>query len=197
MQPKILGRITAAEIISSGVSLRVRRRLRKLYGPWRWRKLKGVAKVQLPDGFVVLGEVHWYEAHGIGRKEPRSSVCWRHRMSNDTFVLCIDNRGYAASLEQRKVYRAMSDPAAEKHALVRVVDESSEDYLFPAKLFVPIAVPQAAAKAFRASRGTRPAPLRRRLSPGAAPRRGPRPVSRPAATAARDRRSRKPRPTVR
>jgi hypothetical protein len=80
---------------------------------------------------------------------------------NYTFVLCIDNRGYAASLEQRKVYRAMSDPAAEKHAMVRVVDESSEDYLFPAKLFVPIAVPEAAAKAFRASgraRGPRAAP---------------------------------------
>jgi hypothetical protein len=71
--------------------------------------------------------------------------------SNDTFVLCIDNRGYGASLEPRKVYRAMSDPAAEKHAMLRVVDESSEDYLFPAKLFVPIEVPQAAAKAFRAS----------------------------------------------
>jgi hypothetical protein len=97
-------------------------------------------------------------------------------MSNDTFVLCIDNRGYAASLEQRKVYRTMTDPVAEKHAMVRVVDESSEDYLFPAKLFVPIAVPQAAAKAFRAprSRGPRPgsrlaaararAPLRSRLT---------------------------------
>jgi len=73
-------------------------------------------------------------------------------VSDDTFVLCIDNRGYGASLEQRKVYRALSDPVAEKHAMVRVVDESSEDYLFPAKLFVPIAVPRAAAKAFRASR---------------------------------------------
>lgn len=58
-------------------------------------------------------------------------------MRNDTFVLCIDNQGYGASLERRKVYRAMSDPAAEKHGLVRVVDESSEDYLFPAKLFAP------------------------------------------------------------
>jgi hypothetical protein len=55
---------------------------------------------------------------------------------NDTFVLCIANRGYGASLEQGRVYRAMSDPAAEKHGMVRVVDESSEDYLFPAKLFV-------------------------------------------------------------
>jgi len=81
---------------------------------------------------------------------------------NDTFVLCIDNRGYGVSLEQRKVYRAMSDPEAEKHAMVRVVDESSEDYLFPAKLFVPIAVPRAAAKAFRVMRRPRPArPVRR------------------------------------
>jgi hypothetical protein len=69
-------------------------------------------------------------------------------MSESTFVLCISNRGYAASLERRKVYRTLSDPGAEQHGLVRVVDESGEDYLFPAKLFVPIAVPRAAAKAF-------------------------------------------------
>jgi hypothetical protein len=102
-------------------------------------------------------------------------------VSNDTFVLCIDNRGYGASLEQRKVYRAMSDPAAEKHAMVRVVDESSEDYLFPAKLFVPIAVPQSAARAFRASRQPRPAQARRRrLSTGAEPLRS-RPRKSPSA----------------
>jgi hypothetical protein len=100
-------------------------------------------------------------------------------MSNDTFVLCIDNRGYAASLEQRKVYRAMSDPVAEKHAMVRVIDESSEDYLFPAKLFVPITVPQAATKAFRVSGRAR----------------GPRPAPRLATTRAR--RSQRPRPTAR
>jgi hypothetical protein len=69
-------------------------------------------------------------------------------MSDATFVLCINNRGYAASLERRKVYRSIGDPGAEKHGMVRVVDESGEDYLFPARLFVPIAVPRAAAKAF-------------------------------------------------
>jgi hypothetical protein len=92
-------------------------------------------------------------------------------MSDDTFVLCIDNRGYGTSLELRKVYRALSDPVAEKHAMVRVVDESSEDYLFPAKLFVPIAVPRAAAKAFRASRGPQAARAlsrRRASTPGRA-----------------------------
>ena len=110
-------------------------------------------------------------------------------MNNDTFVLCIDNRGYNASLEQRKVYRAMSDPVAEKHAMIRVVDESSEDYLFPAKLFVLIALPQAAAKAFRAPRRARPSRPRRRV--------GAQPVPQPARAAARDRRTRKPGPTTR
>jgi hypothetical protein len=69
MEPKILGNITDQEIISSGVLLRVRERLRKLYGQGRWRKLKGVARVELPDGCVMLAEVHWYEAHGVGRRE--------------------------------------------------------------------------------------------------------------------------------
>ena len=69
-------------------------------------------------------------------------------MSDDTFVLCIDNRGYAASLEQCKVYRAKHDLLAERHGMIRVVDESGEDYLFPAKLFVPISVPREAARAF-------------------------------------------------
>jgi len=69
-------------------------------------------------------------------------------MSDESFVLCVDNAGYAASLEPRKVYRAIDDPSAEKHGMVRVVDESGEDYLFPARLFVPIAVPRAAAKVF-------------------------------------------------
>ena len=69
MEPKIIGEISDPQIISSGVSLRVRRRLRKFYGQGRWRKLKGVATVRLPDGYLTLAEVHWYEAHGVGRKE--------------------------------------------------------------------------------------------------------------------------------
>ncbi len=76
-------------------------------------------------------------------------------MNNDRFVLCVDNRGFVASLEPRKVYRTISDPVAEQHAMVRVVDDTDDDYLFPAKLFVPIAVPDAAARVFRASARTR------------------------------------------
>ncbi len=64
------------------------------------------------------------------------------------YALCVKNRGYPAALEVRKVYRLLSDPTAEKRGLVRVVDESGEDYLYPAGFFVPIEVPRAATKAF-------------------------------------------------
>jgi hypothetical protein len=54
------------------------------------------------------------------------------------YVLCIKNRGYPASLEVRKVYKALADPDAAQHGLLRVVDESLQDYLYPRDFFVPI-----------------------------------------------------------
>jgi hypothetical protein len=65
----ILGPITNVEVIAAGASVRDRTRLRRLYGPGRWRKMKGVARIRLHSGAVRLAELHWYEAHGIGRKE--------------------------------------------------------------------------------------------------------------------------------
>jgi hypothetical protein len=64
------------------------------------------------------------------------------------FLLCIDNRAYPASLEARKVYSSVPDAAAAAHGLVRVIDESGEDYLYPASRFVSIEVPGEAAAAF-------------------------------------------------
>ena len=61
--------ITNIEIIATGTGIRNRERLQKQYGKGKWRKLKGIAQVQLPNGIVGLAEVHWYEAHGIGKKE--------------------------------------------------------------------------------------------------------------------------------
>lgn len=69
MKFEVVGRITSIEIIASGPAVRLRRYLRKTYGPGRWRKLKGIATVQLPNGAVRRVELHWYEAHGIGRKD--------------------------------------------------------------------------------------------------------------------------------
>jgi hypothetical protein len=69
MDFEIEGKISGVETIAVGVGLRDRARLRKQYGKGRWRKLKGVASVRLPDGTIRLAEIHWYEAHGIGKKE--------------------------------------------------------------------------------------------------------------------------------
>jgi hypothetical protein len=66
---EIIGAITDVRIIAVDSSIRGITRLRKTYGAGRWRKLKGIAMVILPDGMVCKAEVHWYEAHGIGRKE--------------------------------------------------------------------------------------------------------------------------------
>lgn len=69
MDFELVGEITAIETIAVGTGVRDRARLRKQYGRGRWRKLKGVAKVRLRSGRIRLAEIHWYEAHGIGRKE--------------------------------------------------------------------------------------------------------------------------------
>ena len=63
------GEIAEVGIIRVGKAVRVRSKLIKAYGPGRWRKLKGVALVELPDGTVHQAELHWCEAHGIGRKD--------------------------------------------------------------------------------------------------------------------------------
>ncbi|HYB90366.1 MAG TPA: hypothetical protein VEC38_04905 [Candidatus Binataceae bacterium] len=63
----------------------------------------------------------------------------------------MKNRGFAASLELHKIYRTIPDPAAERHRLVRVVDESGEDYLFPEKCFADIELPAPLARALAAA----------------------------------------------
>jgi hypothetical protein len=69
MDFKIVSEITDIETIAAGTGVHDRARLRKQYGRGRWRKLKGVAEVRLPSGRIRLAEVHWYEAHGIGKRE--------------------------------------------------------------------------------------------------------------------------------
>ena len=69
MDFEIISDITNIEIIATGTGIRNRERLQKQYGKGKWRKLKGIAQVQLPNGIVGLAEVHWHEAHGIGKKE--------------------------------------------------------------------------------------------------------------------------------
>jgi hypothetical protein len=66
---EIVGEIMEIATIAAGVGVRDRSRLRRLYGGRRWRKVKGVASVRLSNGRVRKVELHWYEAHGVGKKE--------------------------------------------------------------------------------------------------------------------------------
>jgi len=65
---ELLSEVRNVEVIAEGRGLRVRRFLREQYGGRRWRKLKGTATIRLNDGRMREAEIHWYEAHGIGRK---------------------------------------------------------------------------------------------------------------------------------
>jgi hypothetical protein len=67
--PEIVGALRDVETIASGKAIREIRRLRKAYGSGRWRKMKAIARLRLQDGTFRMAEVHWYEAHGLGRKE--------------------------------------------------------------------------------------------------------------------------------
>jgi hypothetical protein len=69
MDFEVLGELSDTETIAVGPAVRDIARLRRLYGRGRWRKMKGVAQIRLPDGAVRRAELHWYEAHGIGKKE--------------------------------------------------------------------------------------------------------------------------------
>ena len=65
------------------------------------------------------------------------------KKSTRRFAVCVQNDGYEASLERNKIYVLIADPDAEQEGDIRVVDESGEDYLYPADWFVPVDVPKA------------------------------------------------------
>jgi hypothetical protein len=112
--------------------------------------------VRLGDGSVHLAEIHWYEAAGIGRKEFKIKHLLRQlesmaKMQTKQLVVCIDNDGHAASLETRKIYVALRDAYAEKHNMIRIIDESGDDCLYPRAFFHPIDLPQAVRRAVLAA----------------------------------------------
>jgi hypothetical protein len=69
MNFEVIGNIQEIETFAVGSSIREAPRLRRIYGTGRWRKRKGIARLRLEDGSLCNAEVHWYEAHGIGRVE--------------------------------------------------------------------------------------------------------------------------------
>jgi len=84
---------------------------------------------------------------GLARKTTKSNGSSVDMKGDVQFAVCTSNKGYAASLEVRKIYRLIPDKAGAKHGLVRVVDEMGEDYLFPEEYFVALRLPLAAERA--------------------------------------------------
>ena len=88
-------------------------------------------------------------------RNSRSSTCFEGRTmpkpKSKQLVVCIRNDGYPVSLEKRKIYVALRDPASEKHGLLRIIDESGDDYLYPKTFFRSIALPQSVKRAVLAA----------------------------------------------
>lgn len=72
--------------------------------------------------------------------------------SSTRFVLCVKNNEYPASLEMRKVYETVPDSSARSHRMIRVIDESGEDYLYPQDYFVPLELPMAVRRSLARTR---------------------------------------------
>lgn len=79
----------------------------------------------------------------------------RHRKRK--FVICLSNKGYRASLEALKIYEQLSDSDAEQHGMIRIIDESGEDYLYSARRFIPINLPKNVEEAVDALNELQPA----------------------------------------
>ena len=118
----IRGEIRVLGTIAINRSIREITSLKRLHGPGRWRKMKGEAMVELDDPSEVA----------------ISPLCEKRRL-----------RSVAGATEG---LRALSNAKAESHGLVRVIDESGEDYLYPAAFFLPVVLPVEAARAFAPSR---------------------------------------------
>ncbi len=87
------------------------------------------------------------------------------KVTRARFGVCVDNRGYPASLEVGKLYRVVPDAEAAKHGLIRVIDESGEDYGYPSERFYVFAAPRTLAKALNARSHTHPARRNRAFQP--------------------------------
>lgn len=86
-------------------------------------------------------------ASGKKKSNSRSRSVAHSRTRTRHFAICVRNRGYRASLELRKVYPVLPDAFGDEHQMIRVIDESGEDYLYPSKYFVCVDLPNTIARA--------------------------------------------------
>ena len=152
---EILGPITGIETIAQGRAIRERKRLTKVYGRGRWRKRRVSRRFALKTGQLAGQKFIGMKRMASVKKSSKSSKSLnRSSAGSRRFVVCVENASSPASLEVRKLYQVVPDARAAKINLIRVIDESGEDYLYPADHFVSLKLPHSVGRAvLRASAG--------------------------------------------
>jgi hypothetical protein len=135
---EIVGAIVNVEIIATGSGIRELRRLRRTYGKGQWRKKKGLLEFGSAMAASTPRKSTGTRRTASVAKKRSSSASSAKRRAN--YVVCLSNRGFAASLERRKLYRVLPDAPASKHGLLRVIDETGASYLYPASRFQRLAL---------------------------------------------------------
>jgi hypothetical protein len=111
--------------------------------------------MRLQSGNMRKAELHWYEAHAIGRKKMKIKrfldLIMARAKENHKFALCVENKD-CEDLEKRKIYQILPDDDAEEEGYLRVVDESGEDYLYPQSYFVLISLSREAEEALQVAK---------------------------------------------
>ena len=144
MRFEIVSEIVDVETIAAGTGIRSITRLRKAYGPGR-----------LPDGKICLAEIRWYESTPSAAKTTRSSSSFEGGEYDNATIRTARRvprqRGQCRLVGTEEDLHRLPDPDAEKHGLLRVIDESGEDYLYPTASFGLITLPAPLKKAVLAA----------------------------------------------
>jgi hypothetical protein len=152
---EICGDLTEIETFAVGSGIRELARLGKLYGKGRWRQRK--ASGTLNCRMAAYGERSFTgtklpeSAKGIQDQALRGLAVPSRRYKTQGFAVCLQNTGYPASLEIRKLYAVLDDADADANNLIRVIDESGEGYVYPARLFQKLTLPAQLQRALRAA----------------------------------------------
>ena len=155
MHFEILSAISQVETFAIGSGIREVARLQRLYGAAVGANAKASLAFDWPMDRSTSLKYTGTKPPASGGGNSRSSTCFdveaMAKAQAKQLVVCVNNDGYLASLERRKIYVALRDADAEKHGLIRIVDESGDDYLYPKAFFRTIALPQAVRKAVLAA----------------------------------------------
>ena len=145
---EIIGEITSVELIAKGSGIKTLPLIRRKYGPGNWRKMKGIARIQLPNGNQRKRSYIGMKHMESGKKSSKSNASSTKKQPSIVlgfgtpevkYGVCVENSGYV-DLIPKRIYRVKRDKAANAEGMLRIIDESGEDYLYPLSYFEPVLV---------------------------------------------------------